>query len=86
MAGLLGTFTVLVVKIFTTAGITFFAATLKPVVGIALPLVGELSYSVTTPLRAALGSSPGFSVWTMNSIANPMVVACANRSQNLRMV
>ena len=51
------------VKIFTTVGMIFFAATLKPAVGILLPLSVTLSCSVTTPLRAAEGSRPGLRVY-----------------------
>jgi hypothetical protein len=70
----------------TTAGITFWAALLKPTDGRSPPSLTLFSYKVTTPLRAALGSSDGLSVWMTNSIARPTVVAWANRSQNLRMI
>ena len=86
MNGFMGLFISVLVKILTTAGMTLRAAALKPAVGIWLVLVFTLSCSVTMPLRVAEDSRPGFSVLIINNTASPIVVACANKSQNLCMI
>ena len=57
MKGDEGALTSLLVKILTTAGITFCAARLKPSLGKSPLLFTLFSYSVTTPLRATLGEA-----------------------------
>ena len=87
MNGLVGVLISVLVKMFTTAGMTFRAAALNPTVGMGLVVVlVTLSCRVTTPLRAADGNRPGLSVLIINKPAKPIVVVCANKSQNLRMI
>jgi len=51
------------VNMFTTVGMAFCAAILKPIAGDLASLAsGVFSYRVTTPLRAAFGSNSGLRV------------------------
>src|SRR6266404_3083718 len=86
MNGCRGTFTSLLVKMFTTEGMAFFAAGLSEVMLARFPDPSAASRTVTMPPPRALHETrSGRRVTTTNNAARLIVTAWENMSQNLRM-